>query len=221
MGDDQIDHFVFKFVTEGRFDPAARLANRDLLDRGTLYAARFDEDGTGEWVELSVAACNRAVEEAPYHQVFADAGDVVMRAREAAVLLGATPMDRPEDVEAPVDAQWRGHGFALIVCTNNRNESFAHPGNPRRGDAQADASVQQSNVAGHILRIDEDNADHAATRFTWDVFALCGDPEPAADFTLPGGIAANVSVDLNGAPTFSGARFTCPDNICFDSAMNV
>lgn len=221
MGDDQIDHFVFKFVTEGRFDPAARLANRDLLDRGTLYAARFDEDGTGEWVELSVAACNRAVEEAPYHQVFADAGDVVMRAREAAVLLGATPMDRPEDVEAPVDAQWRGHGFALIVCTNNRNESFAHAGNPRRGDAQADASVQQSNVAGHILRIDEDNADHAATRFTWDVFALCGDPEPAADFTLPGGIAANVSVDLNGAPTFSGARFTCPDNICFDSAMNV
>ena len=221
MGDDQIDHFVFKFVSEGRFDPANRLANRELLDHGQLYAARFNEDGTGEWLALTVEACNRAVAEAPYHQPFADAGDVVIRAREAAVLLGATPMDRPEDVEAPVDHEWRGYGVALVVCTYNRNEEFGRPGNPRRGAAQHDATIQQANAGGHILRIDENDADHAATRFRWDVFMLCGDPDAGADFALPGGIAADISVDVNGAPTFSGARFTCPDNICFDSAMNV
>ncbi len=220
MGDDQIDHFVFKFVTDGRFDPTDRLANRDLLDHGTLYAARFDEDGGGEWLELTPAACNGAIAEVPYHAPFADLGDVVMRAREAATLLGATQMDRPEDVEAPVDAEWRGFGTVLVVCTNNRNESFPHPGNPRRGAAQAE-HAQQANVAGHILRIDEADADHAATRFRWDVFALCGDPTTEPSFTLPGGIAADVSVSLGGAPTFAGNRFTCPDNICFDSAGNV
>jgi secreted PhoX family phosphatase len=212
MGDDQIDHFVFKFVTEGRFDPANRLANRDLLDHGKLYAARFNEDGSGDWVELTLDACNRAIAEAPYHQPFSDVGDVAMRAREAAVLLGATPMDRPEDVEAPVDEQWRGYGMALIVCTNNRNESFAHPGNPRRGEAQS-TRVQQSNPAGHIIRIDEANADHAAARFTWDVFVLAGDPAAAPD--------ESTSVVADGAPTITGERFACPDNICFDRSMNV
>lgn len=220
MGDDQIDHFVFKFVTDGHFDPVNRLANRDLLDHGKLYAARFDEDGGGEWLELTPEACNAAIAEAPYHAPFADLGDVVMRAREAATLLGATQMDRPEDVEAPVDAEWRGSGAVLVVCTNNRNESFPHPGNPRRGAAQSE-HAQQANVAGHILRIDEAGGDHAATRFHWDVFALCGDPAAAASFTLPSGAAADVSVNLANASTFAGDRFTCPDNICFDSAGNV
>ena len=219
MGDDQVDHFVFKFVTEGRFNEADRLANRDLLDHGTLYAARFDEDGGGEWLALTVEACNAAVEEAPYHARFTDLGDVVIRAREAALLLGATQMDRPEDVEAPVDANWRGLGSVFVVCTNNRNDSFDRPGNPRRGEAQ-NAPTQQANLAGHILRIDEADGDHAATRFHWDVFALAGDPN-AETVTLPNGNPGDVSVKLGDAPTFTGARFTCPDNICFDSAENV
>ncbi|MDX2275067.1 MAG: PhoX family phosphatase [Hyphomonadaceae bacterium] len=220
MGDDQIDHFVFKFVSDGVFNPNDRLANRDLLDHGKLYAARLNEDGTGEWIELTVEACNAAVQEAPYHAEFADYGDVVTRAREAATLLGATQMDRPEDVEAPIDREWRGLGSVLVVCTNNRNDSFQHPGNPRRGSAQVEHE-QQANHAGHILRFDEVDGDHAGTRFTWNVFALAGDPEPDPAFTLPGAIAADVSTTIGGQPTFTGARFTCPDNICFDSAHNV
>lgn len=220
MGDDQIDHHVFKFLSDAAFNPNDRIANRDLLDHGKLYAARLNEDGSGEWIELTVEACNAAVEEAPYHAAFANYGDVVMRAREAATLLGATQMDRPEDVEAPVDREWRGLGSVLVVCTNNRNESYQHPGNPRRGSAQT-AQEQQPNYAGHILRFNETDGDHAATTFTWDVFALAGDPQPDPAFALPGDIAADVSNTLDGAPTFTGARFTCPDNICFDSAHNV
>lgn len=211
MGDDQIDQFVFKFVTEGRFDPNNRLANRDLLDAGTLYAAQFHEDGTGEWIELGLDACNAAAAATPGHAAFTDRGDVAIRAREAAVLLGATPMDRPEDVEAPVDENWRGLGFLLIVCTNNYVQSLQHPGNPRRGEAQTSA-IPQRNVAGHIIRIDEDNGDHAATRFTWDVFALGGDPDATT---------AETSATLNGTPTISGDRFASPDNICFDRRGNL
>jgi secreted PhoX family phosphatase len=211
MGDDQVDHYVFKFVSDGRFDPNNRLANRDLLDNGKLYAARLDESGRGEWIELTLEACNAAVEQAPYHAEFADHGDVVIRAREAAALLGATQMDRPEDVEAPVDREWRGLGSVFVVCTNNGAETYQRPGNPRRGAAQT-AHVQQANRAGHILRFNEIEGDHGATRFTWDVFALAGDPEPDA---------GDVSNALGGAATFTGARFACPDNICFDSAFNV
>ncbi|WP_395647088.1 PhoX family protein [Terricaulis sp.] len=220
MGDDQIDEFIYKFVSNGRFDPNNRTANRDLLDDGQLYAARFNEDGGGDWLPLTVEAANRGVADAPYHAPFADIGDVVIRAREAARLAGATPMDRPEDIEPIVDRMWRGSGTVLVNCTYNRNEEFYRPGNPRRGEAQRE-HVQQSNAGGHVLRIDEDGGDGAAARFSWDVFALAGDPNAAADFTLPGGVAADVSVTLRGEATISGDRFACPDNLCFDSAQNV
>ena len=218
MGDDQIDEFVYKFISRGRFNASDRAASRDLLDDGALYAAKFNEDGSGQWLKLDLAAINRAVRDAPYHAPFVDEADVLIRCREAAKLLGATPMDRPEDVEAPVDAHWRGLGMVLIACTNNRNASFASPGNPRRGAAQTE-HVQQANPAGHILRIDERGGDHAATRFSWDVFALCGDPDTQAP--VQASDEADLSVAHEGQATFSGARFSCPDNLCFDNRGNV
>ena len=168
---------------------------------------------------VTLAAANHAVANAPYHTPFEDEGDLAIRLREAAKLLGATPMDRPEDFEALVDDHWIGRGTVLVVCTNNRNETVARPGNPRRGKAQRQ-KVQQPNVGGHILRFDEQGGDSGATRFRWDVFALAGDPKAAAGFTLPDSSAADVSVTLNGRPTFTGDRFSCPDNICFDRSDN-
>ncbi len=219
MGDDQIDECVYKFVSRGHFDPANRTANRDLLDDGTLYVARFDERGGGAWLPLDLAVINRAIADAPYHQPFENEADVYVRAREAARLLDATPMDRPEDVEALIDENWRGLGTVLVVCTNNKNESFARPGNPRRGEAQRE-HMQQSNLAGHIIRIDEAGGDCAATHFRWDVFALGGDPARET-ITSDTGVVRAVSVSLNGQPTISGERFACPDNICFDTRSNV
>lgn len=220
-GDDQISEYVYKFVSLGRFDPAIRLANRDLLDEGQLYAAQFNEDGGGRWIALSVRAANAAARASGYTARFRDEADLMMRAREAARLLGATPMDRPEDIEAVLDERWTGQGPVLIVCTNNRDSGFESPGNPRR--ESRNPSRAQSNPAGHILRIDEADGDCGATRFTWNVFALGGDPNAADLVAAPrgGGAPAHICTRLDGAETISGDRFACPDNICIDWRNNV
>jgi uncharacterized protein len=220
MGDDQADEFVYKFISRNRFNPRDRTSNRALLESGQLYVARFEEDGSGEWMAITVNAANAAAREAGYTALFRDEADLMMRSREAARLMGATPMDRPEDVEALLDPNWVGLGPVLIVCTKNSSQGFAHPGNPRRESPTPNRA--QSNAAGHIVRIDEAGADCGATRFTWDVFVMGGDPAAEAlVVNNRGGRPVHVSADHNGAPTFAGDRFACPDNICVDAAFNV
>jgi secreted PhoX family phosphatase len=218
MGDDQRDEHVYKFVSRGRFDAANRAANMDLLDDGQLYCAQFDENGSGRWIAITLDAANAAAaaEESPIR--FRDEADLLMRVRDAARFLGATPMDRPEDIEAVCGDNWRGLGPVLIACTNNSERGFAHPGNPRRDDPERPYAAQ-SNLAGHILRIDEAGGDSAAMRFTWDIFAMGGDPnaESPSVRTRGGGASAYISTTFDGEPTISGDRFACPDNIFIDS----
>jgi secreted PhoX family phosphatase len=220
-GDDQRDEHVYKFVTRGRFDPNDRAANMDLLDEGQLYCAQFLENGEGRWLPISVAAANAAAEAAGSPIRFADEADVLMRVRDAARLMGATPMDRPEDVEAVRDGAWRGLGPVLIACTNNSERGFGRPGNPRRESDRPDTA--QSNLAGHIVRIDEAGGDCGAEHFHWDVFAMGGDPDAEA-LTAEirgGGARAYVSTKVGGVSKNAGARFACPDNMFIDSTHRV
>jgi secreted PhoX family phosphatase len=219
MGDDEPNEFVYKFVTRGRFDPRRREANRDLLSRGTLHAARFEADGTGRWLRLDLRAANAAGGGSGV--AFADEGDMMVRAREAARRLGATPMDRPEDVESPVDGTFEGRGSVYVVCTANLTaEAVAgRPANPRRANAEG---ARERNHTGHIVHILEADGDHASEAFTWDMFAVGGDPS-AASVPLPrqyGGATYNASNWVDGAPTTTGDRFANCDNITFDAQGN-
>jgi uncharacterized protein len=220
MGDDQRDEHVYKFVSRRRFDPDNRAANMDLLDDGRLYVAQLEEDGGGRWLRLTVQAANAAAQREDSPIRFRDEADLLVRVRDAARLLGATPIDRPEDVEAVCDGAWQGLGPVLIVCTNNSERGFAHPGAPRRESERPNAA--QANLPGHILRIDEAGGDCAAERFTWGVFVMGGDPNAQTLVAnTRGGAHAHVSTKVDGAPTISGDRFACPDNIFIDSTHRV
>lgn len=220
QGDDQLNEFTYKFVSVGRFDPTARASNMELLDQGTLFVARFEADGTGRWLPITLDAANAAAENTMVAP-FTDLGDVMVRARAAARLLGATPMDRPEDVEAIVDDRWVGEGTVLIPCTKGVESAPARPARPVREGA-VDEAGGQMNIPGHVIRIQEAADDCGADRFTWDVFLMGGDPDArTAMGVTPGGRPFNQSVDVEGRPTFTGAALAAPDNLCFDSNNNV
>ncbi len=158
MGDDAQNEYVYKFVTRDAYNPANRAANFALFDAGTLYAARFNADGTGEWRELA-----QGVNGLDAAAGFASQAEVVIYARLAADRAGATKMDRPEWVA--VHPQTRE---VYVTMTNNTTRGTAL----NTVDA---ANPRANNVFGHIVRWTETGGDPAATTFRWNIFALAGD----------------------------------------------
>jgi secreted PhoX family phosphatase len=160
MADDERFEYVYKFVSANRYQPGDRAANLRLLEEGTLYAARFDATGSGEWLALTHGT--RGLTTAAGFDAQAA---VLMNARAAGDRVGATPMDRPEWI-----AVHPATGEVYVSLTNNSQRGVdPYP----RADA---ANPRAVNTYGHILRWREQRRDAAATRFDWDVFFLCGDP---------------------------------------------
>ncbi|MEM9636089.1 MAG: alkaline phosphatase PhoX, partial [Pseudomonadota bacterium] len=155
-GDDNRFDYQYKYVSGGMVTDETAVFGSSLFSDGTLYVARFNEDGTVDWLPLVHGTGPLTAENG-----FNDQGDVMIDTRIAADLLGATPMDRPED------AQPGPNGTAYIMLTNNTR---------RKADQVNAANPRPESAFGHIIEIREDGEDHAATRGTWSILVKCGDP---------------------------------------------
>jgi secreted PhoX family phosphatase len=165
-GDDERFEYAYKFVSSGKYDANSRSSNLRLLDRGTLYVAKFNDDGSGRWIPLTYGegALTKA-------NGWSSQADVLIRTRFAADAVGGTKMDRPEDFEPNAAT-----GKIYLVMTNNSN----------RTAAQVDkANPRASNSHGHIIEITEAGNDPGSINFTWNIFMLAGNPG-SGDGSFPG-----------------------------------
>lgn len=196
LGDDQANDYVYKFVSDDRFDAANPQQNRNLLESGKLYVAKFSDGqasgdmmGTGEWILLDLAT--RTTDGGTLADLFADQGELLIKTRLAADAVGATPMDRPEWVCTHPET-----GEAYLTLTNNSS---------RKPEDTNDANPRAANVYGQIIRWREAGGDPAALSFEWDLFVLAGNPTVGTD--LQAG-SKNVTPDN---------MFNSPDGLAFDA----
>jgi secreted PhoX family phosphatase len=196
MGDDdfrsKFEH-IYKFVSKKPFVPDGKYSsNRDILDDGTLYAAKFHADGTGEWLELKFENKGLTAEDG-----FASQAEVLIDARTAADKVGATYMDRPEWIAIhPITKE------AYCSLTNNTARGQSAPLGQTEVLGEDSANPRAPNPMGHIIRWKDGDGDPASTRFRWDIFLLCGDPQ-SPDATKRG--------EKN-----KGLAFAQPDGLSFD-----
>lgn len=146
MGDDKKDACVYKFISKNKYVKSRGKANADLLEEGTLYAANM---GSGKWVPLTIENVQKAVKgDADLLKKFQTQADVAVHCHEAALLVGGTPTDRPEDVE---------------ISPFDKTVFIAHTNNDKHG-----------NFHGHITRFIEEGDDLGALTFDFEIFAAGG-----------------------------------------------
>ncbi len=211
MGDDERNEYIYKFVSAGRFDAAnpRSPANRNLLDSGTLYVAKFEGAvgagrGTGTWIALVHGQNGLTAENG-----FPDQASILINTRAAADRVGATMMDRPEWIAA--NPAKRGEVLCTLTNNNRRGttpaSSNAADGTTVAGSARPPvdaANPRSNNLWGHIIRWNEANGDPKATTFTWDFFVLAGQP------SITGERAPSSNINVNNV-------FNSPDGLWFDS----
>lgn len=207
-GDDERFDYLYKFVSSRKINPGqtatARAENMKILDEGTLYVATFSGnspaaeidgtgalpadgrfDGTGTWIPLmTVTADGTAVS----HVDGMTPEQVAVHTRMAGDAVGATKMDRPEDVEPSPTT-----GKVYMALTNNSQRGTA-------GKAAADeANPRHNNKHGQVVEITD---DHAGTTFGWNLLLVCGDPKEADTY-------------FGGFDKSKVSPISCPDNVAF------
>lgn len=202
MGDDARGEYVYKFVSKALWDAkdvgGGMAVGAKYLDQGTLYVAKFNADGQGEWLELTHG--KNGLDTANSKYPFSSQADVLIFARLAADSLGATKMDRPEWVSvSPVT------GEVYLTLTNNRASErpakyALDAANPRNYDHNGDGKAD-GNPNGHVVRWKEKDGKHTAATFQWDVYVF-------------GSAFNNSAANLSGLTASND--MSSPDGLLFD-----
>lgn len=140
-GDDQEDEHLYKFIS----------SKPNSLDEGELFVADIKK---GRWISLSFD------KQPLLRKHFKNQVEVLIYCREAAKLVGATALDRPEDIEIHPRT-----GEVYVALTNN---------------------VKRMNFHGSILRLSPQGGDHESLEFQAQDFLVGGE---GAGFSCPDNLA--------------------------------
>ena len=206
MGCDSTNEYIYKFVSNANWDAAdiggGMTAGDKYLNEGKLYVAKFNSDGSGEWLELNIS--NPLISGYTTF-AFANQAEVLVYTRLAADAVGATKMDRPE-----WGAVNYANGEIYFALTNNTGKTPANvnPANPRAFN-DPDGNKRAGNPNGHIIRFKETGNLSTATTFTWDIF-LFGAEEDSLPY-------ANISqlTSKNSLSSPDGLWFSKSTGICW------
>ena len=187
MGCDSRNEYIYKFVSTAVWDPAdvgrGMAAGDKYLNEGKLYVARFNDDGSGAWIELTKAAVDALT--TPYTAyTFDNQADVLVNARHGASALGATKMDRPE--WGAINPK-NGEVYFCLTNTNlsSRGVMATDAANPR-AFRDSDGNAGSGNPNGHIIRFKEAAGASTAVAFTWDIFLFGAEEDAGAGINLSG-----------------------------------
>jgi secreted PhoX family phosphatase len=206
MGCDSQNEYIYKFVTTAVWDPAdvggGMAAGDKYLNEGKLYVAKFNDDGSGTWIELNVTNV-AAVSPAYTTYTFDNQADVFINARHAGSAVGATRMDRPE--WGAVNPK---NGDVYFTMTNNSSRTVANAdaANPR-AYLDTDGVGRSGNPNGHIIRFRETARSSTATAFAWDIFLFGAEEDAGAGINLSGLSANN--------------DFSSPDGLWFSPSTGI
>ena len=183
MGDDSRGEYIYKFVSDAKWDPkdinTGYRAGDKYMNNGKFYVAKFNADGTGQWIELAHGKNGLTAENAVYP--FSSDADVLTFARLAGDAVGATKMDRPEWVAVNPE---NGEVYVTLTNNSNRGNSSTQPvdaANPRN---YSDPEGGKGNVNGHIIRFKEENT--ASESFEWDIYLFGAEASMDANINLSG-----------------------------------
>ena len=162
-GDDSNDEHLYKFVSSV---PGS-------LKEGTLYVA---DTSNGKWLSLDWNTQQILKDN------FKNQTEVLIRTREAAKLVGATHLNRPEDIEIdPIT------GNVLVSLTNNKNKGDFH---------------------GSILKIEETNGNFDALTFKASTYIAGGEEN---GFSCPDNLAFDMAGNLWFTSDMSGSAMNRED----------
>lgn len=162
-GDDSNSEHLYKFIS----------SKPSSFKDGTLYVA---DTKNGKWLALDWE--NQPVLKAK----FKNQTEVLIRTREAAKLLGATELNRPEDIEIdPIT------GNIFVSLTNNKDKNDFH---------------------GSILKIEETNGNFDALTFKASTYIAGGEEN---GFSCPDNLAFDLSGNLWMTSDMSGGSMNKKD----------
>ncbi|WP_144734059.1 PhoX family protein [Acinetobacter oleivorans] len=187
MGDDSRGEYIYKFVSTAVWDVKdvnrGYAAGDKYMNAGKLYVAKFNNDGSGQWIELAYG--KNGLNESNTTYPFKSQADVVTFARLAADSVGATKMDRPEWCTVnPVN----GEVYVTLTNNSNRGKDYAtDAANPRNyTDLYNGTKEQKGNVNGHIIRFKETDDKTTAETFKWDIYLFGAEASMASNINLSG-----------------------------------